>query len=86
MAIDVSPRFPEDHIKLSTGLVEALLHLPDEMTLIFGTLHALIDILNEVSVAARIVQSILDHLMALISRNVVSVKRQTNSSSCSCEN
>jgi hypothetical protein len=55
MAIDVSPRFNEDHIKLSTGLVEVLLHLLDGTILIFDTLHALIDIVNEVSVTPRIV-------------------------------
>jgi hypothetical protein len=35
--------------------------------LLFDTLHALVDILNEVSVAARIVQPVINHLMALIS-------------------
>jgi hypothetical protein len=55
MAIDVSRRFAEDHIELSTALVEALIHLLDGRTLSFDTLHALVDIFNEVSVAARIV-------------------------------
>jgi hypothetical protein len=86
MGIDISPRFTEEHIELSTGFVESLLHLLDGTTLIFDTLHALVDILNEVSVAARIVQPVIDHLVALVSRKVVSAKRQPNSSSCSGEN
>jgi hypothetical protein len=74
MAIDFPSRFTEDHIELSNGLVEEILHLLDETTLIFDTLHALVDILNEVSVSTRIVRPVIDHLMALVSRKVVSVK------------
>jgi hypothetical protein len=86
MAIDVSPRGTEDNIELSIGLVEALLHLLDGATLIFYTLHAFVDILKEVSVAARIIQSVNDHIIALVSRKIVSAKRQPDSSSCSCDN
>jgi hypothetical protein len=74
MAIDFRPRFTEDHIEPNTGLVEAFLHLLDGTMLVFDTLHALVDILNEVSVAARIVQPVIDHITALVSRKVVSVK------------
>jgi hypothetical protein len=66
MAIDVSACFTDEHIELSTGLVEALLPLLEGTTLIFDTLHALVDILNEVSVAARILQPIIERLMALV--------------------